>query len=467
MAAGSASRHPQRLARELAWVMAPSAAAAGFGLFFNLWSATSALSFAGLALVVATPIAIGRRRVVDHLVAFVASCTRRAPTAPPEGKRILEDEDLSVELWRLRRWLAEQESVRAANDVEQNLLLRALPDPFVRINQDDVIDLANRAALARFGNDLVGRKLTTMIRDPELLLAVRTARNNQDGQTLQLDLPGVPSRVFDVEVQPVGSLGVEPKILLVLHERTSELRSVTLRDEFLANASHEIRTPLSAVRGMIETLRTTAKDDPVAQQRFLETMDDEAQRMTRLLDELLLLSRVQLTLHASPDNPVDMADVLGQVVRGITPVAEKQKMGIELSIEEDLPSVLGDPDQLQQVFVNLVDNAIKYGSDGQTIRVQASRVDRAPPQAGRLTGRPALVVEVIDQGEGIPPEAIPRVKERFFRVDKSRSRRRGGTGLGLAIVDGVLNRHQGHLAIQSRLGEGSRFSVFLPLNLPA
>jgi two-component system phosphate regulon sensor histidine kinase PhoR len=246
-------------------------------------------------------------------------------------------------------------------------------------------------------------------------------------------------------------------VVLRIRDLTALRRAEELRADFVANASHELRTPLAAVTGFIDTLRGHAKDDKPARERFLEIMSVEAGRMRRLIDDLLSLTRIELNEHNPPAGEVDVVAVAHEAVAPLTPLAESDRIRLHIEPHEPL-IVVGDRDELTQVFQNLIHNAIKYGREDGDVRV---RFGRGEPLSKRESAG-MVFVAVEDQGEGIPREAIPRLTERFYRVDVKRSRERGGTGLGLAIVKHILNRHQGRLQIESTPGEGSTFTVFLP-----
>jgi two-component system phosphate regulon sensor histidine kinase PhoR len=239
-------------------------------------------------------------------------------------------------------------------------------------------------------------------------------------------------------------------------------RAEDMRADFVANASHELRTPLAAVSGFIDTLRGHARNDEEARDRFLEIMNVEASRMRRLIDDLLSLTRIELNEHNPPAGVVDVVAVVQSAVLALAPLAQKDNITVEISPENQHFAVVGDVDELTQVFQNLIHNAIKYGREDSTVRVSFARVESGSRREG---GQISVAIE--DEGEGIPREAIPRLTERFYRVDVKRSRERGGTGLGLAIVKHILNRHQGRLHIESTLGLGSTFTVFLPAAAPA
>jgi two-component system phosphate regulon sensor histidine kinase PhoR len=228
--------------------------------------------------------------------------------------------------------------------------------------------------------------------------------------------------------------------------------------DFIANASHELRTPLAAVTGFIETLSGPAKDDAAAREQFLGIMAVEAARMRRLIEDLLSLSRIELNEHVPPLGEVSLEAIVREAATALTPLAKADRITISVDAAEGLPKVAGERDELIQLFQNLIHNAIKYGRDNGQITISL----RQMPSAGRRGSEALVVAGVHDDGEGIPPEAIPRLTERFYRVDVRRSRERGGTGLGLAIVKHIVNRHNGKLTIESRVGEGSTFTVSLP-----
>jgi two-component system phosphate regulon sensor histidine kinase PhoR len=247
--------------------------------------------------------------------------------------------------------------------------------------------------------------------------------------------------------------------LVVLSDRTRERVVERMRADFVANVSHELRTPLASLIGFVETLQGPASDDPPAQQRFLGIMAEQGARMNRLIDDLLSLSRIELSEHQVPSDPLDLSGLVHRMVAGFEPRLAERKVELAMRIADDLPVVAGDADQMAQVLQNLLDNGLKYGRDGGVLTLE---VGLAQPGT-RWPSRRGIVVSVADQGSGIPREHLPRLTERFYRVDKGRSRAVGGTGLGLAIVKHIVNRHRGHLLIESEVGKGTTVSVWLPL----
>jgi len=332
-------------------------------------------------------------------------------------------------------------------------ILAALPEAALSIDADDRILEVNAPAQALFPSLRVGAPLASHLRAPDVLDAVIKAR--AAGDTTRVSwLERVPvERLFEVSVAPVGGLACGPVVLVYLHEISETRRFERMRVDFIANASHELRTPLSSLLGFIETLQGPARNDEVARGRFLLIMRDQAQRMARLVDDLLSLSRIEQHLHLRPKTPVDLALVARHIVDTLTPLAHDN--GVTLQLQSTGPvMVIGDRDELLRVAENLIENAIKYGIGETAERDVEIAVERV-----RTEGR--FVVR--DRGPGIAPEHLPRLTERFYRVDAGQSRAKGGTGLGLALVKHVVARHRGHLSIESKLGEGSTFEVRLPL----
>ncbi|MCE5972231.1 ATP-binding protein [Sinirhodobacter sp. WL0062] len=341
-------------------------------------------------------------------------------------------------------------------------VLEAVPLPVLVVDAREKIVAANRGAQALLGTGLEGRPFVTVLRQPALNEALERALRAQASDRVRLRLSS-PERemVALVSVAPIAldESGGPGKVaaLISIEDITATEEAEAMRRDFVANVSHELRTPLTALIGFVETLRGAAKDDPVARDRFLTIMAREAGRMNRLVGDLLSLSRVEAEERRRPTAQVDLANVLRGAIQTLQPVAETAKVQIKREGEPGPLRVTGDADQLTQVFSNLIENAVKYGGAGGEVRVVVEKIAHEPVQRG-----PAYRVDVIDSGEGIDPIHIPRLTERFYRVDTHRSREQGGTGLGLAIVKHIVARHRGRLKIESEKGKGSRFSVILP-----
>jgi two-component system phosphate regulon sensor histidine kinase PhoR len=334
-------------------------------------------------------------------------------------------------------------------------IVESLPDPLLVLGADRSVRRANAAARQAFGADM-----SAVLRHPVLRAALDRAFADDGPQIADLTLPVPVEREVRATVlvmhPPLADGG---HAIVVLSDRTRERAVERMRVDFIANASHELRTPLASLIGFIDTLLGPAADDLPAQRRFLGIMAEQAQRMNRLIDDLLSLSRIELTEHQAPSERVHVDAAAERIAAAFEPRLRARRMRLELELAEALPAITGDTDQLEQVLQNLVDNAVKYGREGGVVGV---RLGAAEP-GGRWPARPGLVLAVSDDGPGIAKADVPRLTERFYRVDKGRSRSAGGTGLGLAIVKHIVNRHRGQLVIDSVEGKGSTFSVWLPL----
>jgi two-component system phosphate regulon sensor histidine kinase PhoR len=244
-------------------------------------------------------------------------------------------------------------------------------------------------------------------------------------------------------------------MLMIFHDQTPLRRVEELRADFVANASHELRTPLAALSGFIDTLQGPAREDTNARERFLAIMRAQATRMARLIDDLLSLSRIELSAHVRPETPVDLAPILRQVVDGLELLARERGVAIHVDMPPSPLVIPGDRDELLRLFENLIENGLKYGASG-------GKVDVAMLTAAAADGSPEVRVAVRDYGPGIAPEHLPRLTERFYRVDIGDSRSQGGTGLGLSLVKHILNRHRGRLMIESTPGKGASFTAVFP-----
>lgn len=336
-------------------------------------------------------------------------------------------------------------------------LLRAVPMALVLVDADQRVLAANPAAATLFGQPLEGRSCATFLRHPEFLDGLETCLSGRQQPSVRIVLAGMAGEThLAVTFTSVATSGGEG-VLMAFDDHTQLEHAVAMRRDFVANVSHELRTPLTALVGFIETLRGPARSDPAARDRFLGIMEREAGRMMRLVNDLLSLSRVEAEERRRPEARVDVVAVLRTTLASHRDPARQAAVDLVLDAEEDSVAVRADADQLAQVFHNLVENAIKYGAAGHLVTVRVRRIAREPVLRG-----PAAQIEVIDRGEGIDPLHLPRLTERFYRVDSDRSRAKGGTGLGLAIVKHIVNRHRGRFRIESEPGKGSRFIVILP-----
>jgi len=360
-------------------------------------------------------------------------------------------------------------------------MLDHLPIPVLLIGADGKIETSNPAARAFLSLGDEGGYLSASIRQPEVLNAVNAALKGQGSDPVEY------SSLLPVEahvrafVSPLKTVENQKnwQAMLALTDETSLKRADRMRADFLANASHELRTPLASLSGFIETLSGHAKNDEEAQARFLAIMQDQTDRMRRLIDDLLVLSRVEMDEHVAPQGRADLSAIVAEVIEFLRPQIQGRNVEVETDIQSG-GNVIGDRDQILEVIQNLLENAVKYSPKGSKVRIEItsglSRNEAERPQiemkpkASRLTltapsqeaDKQYALVRIYDEGQGIARENLPRLSERFYRVDGQKSGPKEGTGLGLAIVKHIINRHRGGFTVESALGYGSTFSVFLP-----
>jgi len=333
------------------------------------------------------------------------------------------------------------------------LFAEALPDPCFILDRRGVVRYANRRATSYFPIR-IGDALTFRLRVPDLLAAFDAVAKGGPPQRVEF-VERVPTeRWFDAWFARLDLDGKQPGefVLLILDDMTERRRSERVRVDFVANASHELRTPLASLTGFIETLRGPAREDAEARDRFLTIMHEQADRMARLVDDLLSLSRIEMKEHVRPTDRVDLVPTVRHVVDSLEPLARDLGVSLEAELPGEPARVVGDRDELIQVFENLIENACKYGQSGKRVLVTVT-----PATEG---GGPS--VSVRDFGPGIAADHLPRLTERFYRVDVEASRQHRGTGLGLAIVKHILARHQARMTVESTLGEGATFTVVFP-----
>ena len=346
---------------------------------------------------------------------------------------------------------AEEPGVAILSPVVRKVLGQ-MPVPVMLLDENSKVLFVNESMRGVVGPSVEKKSISAVLRNPEALNAIAQTMADGEPATAQFILPVPIERHYEAYCARVS---VAPTVIvLVLHDLTAIRRSEQMRADFVANASHELRTPLAAVSGFIDTLRGHAKDDEAVRENFLDIMGAQTARMRRLIDDLLSLTRIELNEHVPPSGRVSLEGVVREAVAALEPLSRADRISTAITARANLPAVIGDRDELIQLFQNLVHNAIKYGRDGGHVWIQLDMTTEGDAQ---------LYASVKDDGEGIPSTAVPRLTERFYRVDVKRSRERGGTGLGLAIVKHIVSRHQGRLSIESRPGEGSTFTVFLPV----
>jgi len=325
------------------------------------------------------------------------------------------------------------------------------------IDADRIIRFGNLAARKRFNNDLTKTGLLDLIPSKKCANAAKRVLSGAETTlSLELTLQDVVPTTYRLIITRLDAdrNGAKARAIISLEDISHIREAEKMRIDFVANVSHELRSPLTSLSGFIETLQGPAKNDSAARERFLSLMANDASRMSRLIGDLLSLSKLQASERVAPSDSVDISALLTRVSASLEPLTKREKTSIKLTVSPDLPHVIGDADELTQVFQNLIENAVKYSHHDTEVSVTA---EPDPSHKNQLR------ISVRDHGEGMDAKHIPRLTERFYRVDKGRSRTMGGTGLGLAIVKHILIRHRAYLHIDSKIGHGSSFSVFLPI----
>jgi two-component system phosphate regulon sensor histidine kinase PhoR len=364
--------------------------------------------------------------------------------------------------WRLHNAVASRDEVLGVDPVEAaavSAIVAGMPDPTVLLDRAGRVIHLNAAA-SQLAPALRKNELAQFaLRSPDIITALREAiATAEPRRTTYLDHVPV-DRWMELIITPVSVPtrfgGSDYCMLMTFHDQTPLRRVEEMRADFVANASHELRTPLAALSGFIDTLQGPAKDDAKARERFLGIMHAQATRMARLIDDLLSLSRVELSAHVRPDTLVDIVPIIRQVADGLEPLASERQVKIEIDLPAEPVVIAGDREELLRLFENLIENALKYGASGG--KVMVSLISAASPD-----GAAEVRVVVRDFGPGIAPEHLPRLTERFYRVDVGDSRAQGGTGLGLSLVKHIVNRHRGRLLIESVPKNGATFTACFP-----
>jgi two-component system, OmpR family, phosphate regulon sensor histidine kinase PhoR len=337
-------------------------------------------------------------------------------------------------------------------------IIDALPDAALLLDAQGILMATNATAVEIFGHVFIGEHVGRTARHPELSVAVSATLKSGGKANFEMVLKSSTERHLDGAASRLTGFGEganDPAVLVILQDISEREALARMRLEFVANASHELRTPLAAISGFIETLRGSAKDDGVAREKFLGIMSEQAQRMTRLIDDLLVLSRVEMRAHLVPVTVADLNHVATEAVRLAVSLAKKEAATLDLELTEAAVKLQGDHDELLQAAQNLVQNALKYGRPGGRVIIRTARErDRRGGMVVRFS--------VTDDGPGIAAEHLPRLTERFYRVNTAASRQKGGTGLGLAIVKHIAARHRGRVDVQSEPAQGSTFSLVFP-----
>ena len=335
------------------------------------------------------------------------------------------------------------------NDL-QELFINQLEDIIIILNKFNIITYSNKAAVENFGSNIEGKHIGSEIRIPELLDAIDNNKIDKELKKIDIELKIPVFKFYKISIASIKS----DHTLVIIRDFTEMRKSQNMRSDFIANASHELRTPLVSLKGFLETITDSAKDDPKSQKKFLEIMKSEANKMEVLIEDLMLLSRIELQEHIRLKDKVDIKEVIENVILLNSKKISEKKLNVNLNIKEKERFVIGDKEKLSAVFLNLLDNAIKYSGNSKSVKIESSE---------NISGlKNYTSISVIDEGFGIAPEDIHRITERFFRTENAKKLKIEGTGLGLAITKHIINQHRGELKITSKFGKGSEFIVSLP-----
>ena len=342
------------------------------------------------------------------------------------------------------------------DDLGKRVIIEELEDQFFALDKYNSIKYLNKSAKQRFGENLIDKNISSVVRDTKLLEKIEEAIKDQTTKNVNVEINLPSYQLYKIYIIP-GPTHLFPEIdsvVLFLKDFTEITKAQKLKTDFVANVSHELRTPLVSIKGSLETILGPASDDKVAQKKFMSIMSDQVLRMENLINDLLILSRIELEEHIKPNKIVNLNDIFTNIKSNFELILKKKRINLLIELIEPT-LVFGDNDKLLTVFSNLIDNAIKYSQDGKNIYIKSQNSE------GKLIGK-NMLINIKDEGIGIPQDLIPRITERFFRVDTEKSKKVGGTGLGLAIMKHIISQHRGDYEILSKVNEGTEIKIYLP-----
>jgi|TARA_B110000259_G_scaffold185858_1_gene235793 two-component system phosphate regulon sensor histidine kinase PhoR len=337
---------------------------------------------------------------------------------------------------------------------EKNLLNK-IPDSIIIINKEKNIIFSNNASTKRFGINIDQNHIAEIIRDTEFLEGVHQAMEKNISLTIKTEIPIPTLQVYEAYIfpSPLLFLGSKKTLFILIKDLTDIYKIQKIKSDFVANASHELRTPLQTIKLGLETINEGhGKNDEKARNNFLSLMYKESIRMEELIQDLLTLSKIEQQEHIRPSHKINLKEILEYVESLYKEKVSQKNLNFHLSLDLNHLNIVGDKDKLIEVFSNLINNAVKYSDPNKNISIQSSI---------KLKGN--LDIAVKDEGIGIPRELLPRISERFFRVDSEKTKKIQGTGLGLAIVKHIVQQHRGEFNIESSEGIGTKVTIRLPL----
>ncbi len=342
------------------------------------------------------------------------------------------------------------------NDLSKRVIIEELEDQFFALDKYNQIKYLNKSAKSRFGENLIDKNISSVIRDTNLLEKIDEAIKDQSTKyaDVEINLPSYQLYKIYIIPGPTYLFPEENSVVLFFKDFTEITKAQKFKTDFVANVSHELRTPLVSIKGSLETILGPAADDFKAQKKFMKIMNDQVSRMENLINDLLILSRIELEEHIKPDKIVNLNNIFTNIKSNFELVLDKKKINLNIELM-DPTLVYGDEEKLLTVFSNLIDNSIKYSSDGKNIYIKSQNSE------GKLINK-NILISIKDEGIGIPQELLPRITERFFRVDTEKSKKVGGTGLGLAIMKHIISQHRGDYEILSKPNDGTEIKIYLP-----
>lgn len=403
---------------------------------------------------------------LSALTNYVENLSLDKHSSPPNLSMLGSVEELSSAVQNLHNSWEEKKIRLEAALAESSILFDTIPDILMMLGQDMRIIRANTAAKVLFGNKIENIGFDNIVKEPALKELIKSVMDNKKSESIELSITNYNvKRDFQINIErfPLYSIG-GIAVVLIMHDVTAAKRTRQMLKDFVANASHEIRTPLTSIVGFIENLQDM-QEDKETRKKFLDIMTEQSERMVTLVNDLLSLSKVEMNESSVPTEKISIPPIVQTAIQRLEHLANNKEMVIIYKCNSNIPDVLGDKNELLQVFINLISNAIKYGYEKTEIIISISLTDNILASDNHIfkNARTLLSVSIEDKGEGIPEELLSRITERFYRVDKTRSRNIGGTGLGLSIVKHILNRHRAEMTIKSTENIGSVFTVLFPV----
>ncbi len=445
-------------------ISSPALVVMGLDVFLGVLSLSQMMVAYGIIFLATGALIYPFLSNVSSLTHYVNEIAQDKRVAAPDLSFLGSAAELSDALKKLQSsWDVKKKQMETII-TEREILVDTLPDILIMVNDEKKIVRTNRAARAIFGQNLAGKQLKDVIPSRYLIDAIGSVIQDLKGREVEFRIedPVVRDFLAIIERFPVPTAGGISTVITM--NDITELKSVEqMRADFVANASHELRTPLASIKGFVETLLGPARDDEPARIEFLKIMLEQSDRMQQLIGDLLSLSKIEMNVHSVPTEPMDLSAVLRREVENAKRMAGEKSMRLVLNVHDNLPQVKGEANELSQVVHNLISNAIKYGFADSDVTIAAKVTSELPQDINMRNLTRVVALSVRDQGEGIPKQHLPRLMERFYRVDSARTRQVGGTGLGLAIVKGIVQRHRGAIVIDSVVGEGTCFTIYLPI----